>query len=167
MSSACEFHDGWQLTEPANLSLAMAAATSLAAIASGGGTGGPSPASSSRIQEERPSIQRIRVSTPREQRRAIWGSGFLGQLELRGALGGREAGSVGGRNLRLRRRTVGVARAGLPVVSSIPVLGPVFNAFLNPVVVFILYAAGGKVVAELRVNDDKRIFIFVFVLDSA
>lgn len=35
-------------------------------------------------------------------------------------------------------------RAGLPVVSSIPVVGPLANAVLNPVLLFIVYAAGGN-----------------------
>lgn len=43
----------------------------------------------------------------------------------------------------LRRRQPGTARAGLPVVSSIPVLGPVINAVLNPIVLMIIYLAGG------------------------
>jgi hypothetical protein len=46
-----------------------------------------------------------------------------------------------------RRRRVGAAagveiRAGLPVVSSVPVLGPLANAVFNPVLLFIVYAAG-------------------------
>ncbi|BBN10112.1 hypothetical protein MPTK1_5g01120 [Marchantia polymorpha subsp. ruderalis] len=44
----------------------------------------------------------------------------------------------------LRRRQPGTARAGLPVVSSIPVLGPVINAVLNPIVLMIIYLAGAS-----------------------
>ncbi|KAL2649361.1 hypothetical protein R1flu_017489 [Riccia fluitans] len=45
---------------------------------------------------------------------------------------------------RLHEKRAGVARAGLPVVSSIPVLGPVMNALLNPVVLMIIYIAGAS-----------------------
>ncbi|CAM6046514.1 unnamed protein product [Sphagnum compactum] len=46
---------------------------------------------------------------------------------------------------RTTRRGVGVVmpiRAGLPVVSSIPIVGPLANFVLNPVLLFVLYAAG-------------------------
>ncbi|CAM6095316.1 unnamed protein product [Calypogeia fissa] len=83
------------------------------------------------------------VSVAREQQThhaKLLGSRFRGQLELRGSVVvGRGSGRHGG-----GRRKVGVARAGLPVVSGIPVLGPVLNAFFNPVVLFILYAAGAS-----------------------
>ncbi|CAM6023907.1 unnamed protein product [Sphagnum balticum] len=55
-------------------------------------------------------------------------------------------GSCGARTGRRRiRRGVGVVmpiRAGLPVVSSIPIVGPLANFALNPVLLFVLYAAG-------------------------
>ena len=50
--------------------------------------------------------------------------------------------SLGGK--RRRRSSRSVVRAGLPVVSSIPVVGPLANAIFNPVLLFIVYAAGGK-----------------------
>ncbi len=57
-------------------------------------------------------------------------------------------GSCGARTGRRRtRRGVGVVmpiRAGLPVVSSIPIVGPLANFALNPVLLFVLYAAGGR-----------------------
>ena len=40
------------------------------------------------------------------------------------------------------RRRVGGIRAGLPVISSVPVVGPLANAIFNPVLLFIVYAAG-------------------------
>lgn len=43
-----------------------------------------------------------------------------------------------------RRNSRSVVRAGLPVVSSIPVVGPLANAIFNPVLLVIVYAAGGK-----------------------
>lgn len=86
----------------------------------------------------------IRVSAgTSQQTRAALGSGFLGQLELRRTLVGRQLGIHGGQKREFRRQ-VGAARAGLPVVSSIPVLGPVLNAFFNPVLLTILYAAGAS-----------------------
>lgn len=39
-------------------------------------------------------------------------------------------------------RRVGGIRAGLPVISSVPVVGPLANAIFNPVLLFIVYAAG-------------------------
>ncbi|CAK9222818.1 unnamed protein product [Sphagnum troendelagicum] len=55
-------------------------------------------------------------------------------------------GSCGARTGRRRtRRGVGVVmpiRAGLPVVSSIPIVGPLANFVLNPILLFVLYAAG-------------------------
>lgn len=53
--------------------------------------------------------------------------------------------SLSFRDSRLQTRSSrrrGVIRAGLPVVSSVPVLGPLANAVFNPVLLFIVYAAG-------------------------
>jgi len=52
--------------------------------------------------------------------------------------------SLGGKRRRRRSSSRSVVRAGLPVVSSIPVVGPLANAIFNPVLFFIVYAAGGK-----------------------
>eukprot|EP00850_Spirogloea_muscicola_P010124 SM000058S18554 [mRNA] locus=s58:542373:543705:- [translate_table: standard] len=44
---------------------------------------------------------------------------------------------------RLRSsRAGGQARAGLPIISSVPVIGGMVNFALNPVLLFIIYAAG-------------------------
>ncbi|KAL3701574.1 hypothetical protein R1sor_019596 [Riccia sorocarpa] len=45
---------------------------------------------------------------------------------------------------RPRGRRAGAARAALPVISSIPVLGPVMNAVFNPVVLMIIYITGAS-----------------------
>ena len=52
--------------------------------------------------------------------------------------------SLGGKRSRRSSSSRSVVRAGLPVVSSIPVVGPLANAIFNPVLLFIVYAAGGN-----------------------
>lgn len=58
------------------------------------------------------------------------------------SLNGKSSQQQGRVGIRCRRRVGGVISAGLPVISSVPVVGPLANAVFNPVLLFIVYAAG-------------------------
>nr|PNR62758.1 hypothetical protein PHYPA_001182 [Physcomitrium patens] len=66
-------------------------------------------------------------------------SGLKRDLKLSGKSSQRERAECRG---RVVVRRLGGVRAGLPVISSVPVLGPLANAVFNPVLLFIVYAAG-------------------------
>lgn len=69
-------------------------------------------------------------------------AGLRRSLNLNGKSSQPQSRDCRGRvEIRTRRRVGGV-RAGLPVISSVPVLGPLANAVFNPVLLFIVYAAG-------------------------
>ncbi|KAH7331639.1 hypothetical protein KP509_20G045200 [Ceratopteris richardii] len=42
-----------------------------------------------------------------------------------------------------KRRALGRARAGLPVISNVPIVGPLVNTLLSPLVLLAVYAYGG------------------------
>jgi len=58
------------------------------------------------------------------------------------SLNGKSSQQQGRVGIRCRRRVGRVISAGLPVISSVPVVGPLANAVFNPVLLFIVYAAG-------------------------
>ncbi|KAG0570521.1 hypothetical protein M758_6G162300 [Ceratodon purpureus] len=91
------------------------------------------------VCSSRPGSERFSVSQSLSSRLAIPCAGLRRDLRLTGRSSQERCrGSVG---IKSRRRVVGI-RAGLPVISSVPVVGPLANAIFNPVLLFIVYAAG-------------------------